>query len=286
MNDKTVVKPSPGKRNPPPLSGKKPDVACPIDSDDNDDKTRVFENTNCSPVHNPVLTIAGNPVVDCAGNLLSLCCQLRIIDGHSDISKLRYQCIELIKSYEQELRVEKISSEIIESSRYCICCFLDETVLNTRWGENSSWASESLLSAFHNEVFGGEYFYTLMDDALQYSAIKYPLLELMYLCLSLGFMGKMRFENQGESKIEDYRETLFKAIKSNKAESHRELSPGWQDKVAKGVELRDSFPLWVATTIFAVVIMFVYMAFSYGINEYSSPVYDQLTKLVDRKSVV
>ena len=279
MNDKTIVKPTPGKRNPVPNPGK-PDESSASLVDDDSGKTVIFENSNFRPVSKPVLTISENPVVDRAGHLLSLCCQLRIIDSHNDISGLRFQCIELIKNYEQELRGEGVNAEIIESARYCICCFLDETVLNSKWGENSSWAAESLLTTFHNETFGGEHFYTLLDNAIQYPTTKFKLIELMYLCLSLGFIGKMRFEAQGETKLEDYRETAYQIIKDNKPENHRELSPGWQSKVAKGTELQQSFPVWVAVTFFAAVMMFVYMGFSYKINEYSSSVYDELTQLI------
>ncbi|MCG6201231.1 type VI secretion system protein TssL, long form [Psychromonas antarctica] len=282
MNDKTIVKPRPGRRAPTPIIGEPNNATSDQQARKNKDsgKTFVFKNANSGAVHNPVLTISGNPLVDCAGNLLSLCCQLRIADNHNDIDRLRYQCVELVKSYEQELRSEGIDTQTIESSRYCICCFLDETVLNTKWGGDSSWAAESLLSTFHNETFGGEYFYTLLDDALQYSTQKYQLLELMFLCLSLGFIGKMRFAEQGERQLEDYREAAYLAVKANKADFHRELSPGWQAKVAKGVELQAGFPLWVIVSLFSAAVMFVYMGFSYSINNYSSSAYEQLTNLV------
>ena len=279
MNDKTIVKPTPGRRNPSPKQDK---VKDPTDASDSS-KTVVFENTNYRPVNNPVLTISDNAIVDKAGYLISLCCQLRIVDGHHDVAGLRQQCIDLIKSYEQDLRNESLNPELIQSARYCICCFIDETVLNTKWGENSQWSSESLLSTFHNETFGGEHFYILLDNALQNPTTKWQLLELMYLCLSLGFIGKMRFEEQGQSKLEDYREAAYQVVKDNKPESKRDLSPGWKDKIAKGAELQQSFPIWVAVTFFAAVMLFVYMGFSYKINEYLSPVYDELTQLVPRE---
>lgn len=285
MNDKTIVKPTPGRRNSFPKSDKANDLTQSNAIDDDSDKTVVFENASYRPTKKPVLTISDNSVVDKAGHLLSLCCQLRIIDSHSDVAGLRAQCVDLIKSYEQDLRSESLNSDIIESSRYCICCFLDETVLNTKWGENSSWASESLLSTFHNETFGGEYFYTLLDNALQSPATKWQLLELMYLCLSLGFIGKMRFEERGQSKLEDYRESAYRVVKDNKPKIHRELSPGWKEKIAKGSELQQSFPVWVAVTFFAAVMLFVYMGFSYKVNEYSSPVYGELTHLIPKEDI-
>jgi len=276
------VKPTPGRRSPTPKA--EPSNA-PADVKDNGDETVVFENANYRPTNAPVLTISDNLIVDKAGYLISLCCQLKRIDNHNDVSGLRQKCIELIKSYEQDLRNESVNPELIQSARYSICCFIDEAVLNTKWGETSRWSSESLLSTFHNETFGGEHFYTLLDDALQSPTTKWQLLELMYLCLSLGFIGKMRFEENGDSKLEDYRESAFQVVLNNKpSKGSRELSPGWKDKIAKGTELQQSFPIWVAVTFFAAVMLFVYMGFSYKINEYLSPVYQELTELVPRES--
>ena len=62
---------------------------------------------------------------------------------------------------------------------YCLCCFIDEVVLNTSWGGNSSWASESLLSSYHNETSGGQYFYTLLDQALNANIDQHQLIELI-----------------------------------------------------------------------------------------------------------
>lgn len=279
MNDKTIVKPRPGRgAGSSNKSAKKPEA-------DDNFKTVFQENRGDSRAQNVILTISANPLVDSAGTLLSICAQIRNTPFHEDINTLKIQCIELIKNYEHLLRSEDINSQDIESARYCLCSFLDETVLNTPWGGESHWASESLLSTFHNEAFGGEYFYTLLDDALQYPAEKHQLLELMYLCLSLGFVGKMRIEAQGEKKLEDLRDKSYQAVQSFKAEQHRELSPNWRDRVVRNTEYHHPFPLWVIGALFGVLLLFIYMAFSYNINNYSSNVYKQLVALVPWQQV-
>ncbi|WDE01177.1 type VI secretion system protein TssL, long form [Thalassomonas actiniarum] len=279
MNDKTIVKPRPGRGA---GGGNKPaNKEAPAD----DGKTVFEENSGESRAQNSILTIAANPLVDCAGTLLSICAQIRNTEQHEDIKTLKVQCIELIKHYEQLLRSHNINTEDIQSARYCLCSFLDETVLNTPWGGNSLWASDSLLSTFHNEAFGGEYFYTLLEAALQNPAEKHPLLELMYLCLSLGFVGKMRIEDQGEKKLEDLRDKCYQAVQSFKGDNYRELSPGWRDRVVQHHEFQHPFPLWVIGALFGVLLLFIYMAFSYNINNYSSNVYKQLVSLVPWQQV-
>lgn len=58
------------------------------------------------------------------------------------------------------------------------------------WGNESEWSKISLLSSFHNETFGGEKFFQLLDRLSKNPVKHLPMLELMYLCLALGFEGK------------------------------------------------------------------------------------------------
>ncbi|WP_159819859.1 type VI secretion system protein TssL, long form [Colwellia sp. 20A7] len=273
MNDKTVVKPRPGRGA---GSFNKSDSQLA----ENDGKTIVHEEKVGNRAYNTILTMTNNPLVDNAGALLSTGIKLRNTQQHDDVNTLRLQCIDLIKNYEHTLRAANVSAEDIQSARYCLCSFMDEIILNSSWGGDSVWASESLLSTFHSETFGGEYFYTLLESALQYPAEKNNLLELMYLCLTLGFVGKMKVEAQGEQKLEDLRDKAYHSVQSFKGDLLRELSPGWRDKVIHNTEFQQPFPLWVIGALFGVLLLFIYMSFSYNINSYSSSVYKELVSLV------
>ena len=273
MNDKTIVKPRPGRGA---GSFNKSDSQLA----ENDGKTIVHEEKVGNRAYNTILTMTNNPLVDNAGALLSTGIKLRNTQQHDDVNTLRLQCIDLIKNYEYTLRAANVSAEDIQSARYCLCSFMDEIILNSSWGGDSVWASESLLSTFHSETFGGEYFYTLLESALQYPAEKNNLLELMYLCLTLGFVGKMKVEAQGEQKLEDLRDKAYHSVQSFKGDLLRELSPGWRDKVIHNTEFQQPFPLWVIGALFGVLLLFIYMSFSYNINSYSSSVYKELVSLV------
>lgn len=272
MSDKTVVKPRPGMRP-------DPEQVQPTAIDDGQ-KTQVQEKQTSSRSMQSVLSLAQNPVVDHAGTLVSIGVQVRNSQSHEDITALRVQCVELIKNYEQSLRNANLPSDDIESARYCLCCYLDESVLNTSWGGESLWASESLLSTFHKETLGGEYFFTLLQDCLQQPQQKHQLLELMYLCLTLGFTGKMRIESQGEQKLEHLRDKVFHALQAVKGDRHKALSPHWRDRVIQDAAFVQPFPMWVIGALFAVLTLFIYMGFSYSINNYSTNVYKSLTALV------
>ncbi|WP_394203332.1 type VI secretion system protein TssL, long form [Shewanella waksmanii] len=272
MNDKTVVKPRPGMRLAPEQA--------PMPTEADSQKTQVQHWPTAPRANQSVLGVSQNIMVDQAGTLLSIGIQIRNSNHHDDVTSLRVQCLELIKNYEQNLRNSHLAAEDIESARYCLCCFLDETVLNTTWGGESVWASESLLSTFHKETLGGEYFFTLMQDCLQQPQQKHQLLELMYLCITLGFAGKMRLEPQGEQQLEQLRDRAFQALQAVKGDRHKALSPNWRDKVVQDVAFVQPFPIWVIGALFAVLTLFIYMGFSYSINQYSSNVYKSLVALV------
>lgn len=278
MSDKTVIKPRPGGRG---AVKSAPVEPTPLSEADND-KTRMSANVRSSEQRErlQVLSVSDNVLIDEAGALLSLVSPIRSTRQHADVATFKTQCTALITQYEQQLRHKGLASELIEQARYCMCAFIDETVLNTAWGGNSDWAQESLLSTFHNETFGGAYFFTLLDAAIAEPKTHLLLLELQYLCLSFGFVGKMRIEERGYEKLEHYRERAFKAIRSVRGEPARELSPGWRSQVVAANQLTDEFPLWVLASVVAAALLGCYMLLNYQINQYSNTVHRQLNNLI------
>ncbi|MDP2713481.1 type VI secretion system protein TssL, long form [Rheinheimera sp.] len=278
MSDKTVMKPRPGGRAP----VKSAAAAVVADNTGDNDKTRMSANVRAPETAQKlqVLSISDNILIDEAGALFSLVAPIRSTVQHADVPGLKTRCVQLINQYEQQLRYKGISSELIEKARYCMCSFIDETVLNTGWGGNSDWATESLLSTFHNETFGGEYFFTLLDSAIAAPKEHLLLLELQYLCLSFGFVGKMRVEERGFEKLEGFRERAYKAIRSQRGEPPRELSPGWRSQVVAANQLQAEFPLWVLCSVVGAALLGCYMYLNYQINSYSDQVHRQLNTLV------
>ena len=61
------------------------------------------------------------------------------------------------------LRAAAVAREDALVARYVLCTFVDNAVLNTPWGAQSDWASQSLLVMFHKEVSGGEKFFEILE---------------------------------------------------------------------------------------------------------------------------
>lgn len=80
-----------------------------------------------------------NPLVSVAAGLIALPAQFSNMISHHDVTGLRRQVLEEIKRFENKARMLGLNPEIIHASRYVLCAFIDEAVLNTLWGSNSPW---------------------------------------------------------------------------------------------------------------------------------------------------
>lgn len=275
MSEATLLKPTPGRRASQPAA--QPAI--------NPEQTVIAAAPVAQSASIRMPAMADNPLVDEAGTLLSLVTQIRATPRGVDVSLLRGRCVELVRYYEQAMRQRQVASEQVEAARYCLCCFVDEAVLNTPWGGQSEWSYNSLLSSFHRETLGGAYFFTLLEEALREPARHQPLLELQYLCMALGFMGKMRLEQHGSERLAQYRQRTFEAIRGLRGEAERELSPSWKTRVQPLPPRRGSLPPWVIAAVGASLMLGGYMYLSYQLNTQADQVFRQLSGLVQPKVV-
>jgi type VI secretion system protein ImpK len=165
------------------------------------------------------------------------------------------------------------------AARYALCTVLDEAVLNTPWGAQSDWSTQSLLVTFHREAAGGEKFFQILQRVSGEPQRYRSLLELLYVCLALGFEGKYRLDERGAARLADAREALYRRIEGVREEVGPELSPRW-----KGVEDRRNavlrfVPLWVVAAACAVLLLGAYIYFDAKLSSVAEPVSATLARV-------
>jgi type VI secretion system protein ImpK len=220
-----------------------------------------------------------NRLVDAAGTLLSLVGQLRETASHPDINTLRAHVEQEVKTFERTARAGGADAETVATARYVLCTLIDETVLGTPWGNESMWSERTLLAKFHQEAWGGEKFFIILEHLLQEPARHIDLLELIYICLAMGFEGKYRVQEQGNRKLQDIQENLFYTIREIRGEFERELSPHWRGVEDKRNLLVRYIPLWVLGAVLAVLLLAIFLAFRIGLNRNVDPVFQQLSTI-------
>lgn len=225
----------------------------------------------------PVAASRGlNPLVSAADTLLVVHSKVRQSARHPDVSGLYRQLTQAVRDFESQARDRGYPPEIVLSARYVLCSVLDEAVLNTPWGSESPWAQRTLLSAFHNETSGGEKFFQVLQRMNQSPAQNLDMLELMYLCLSLGFEGRYRLANRGRDALEQIKDELYRTIHRYRGEHERTLSPNWRGLGRTSSALGETVPLWIWLALVALLLVLTFSGFRYWLYTSSSPVVEQL----------
>ena len=99
-------------------------------------------------------------------------------------------------SYVQDFqaKINEIDYSISQVVVYILCTVSDEFILKKKWGKEKLWRTKTLLNYFYKDTRGGEKFFDYWDDFLKMPEKNIECLEFMFICLSLGFTGKYRFQ--------------------------------------------------------------------------------------------
>lgn len=267
-DDRTVVRPTPGGRGAPRDPGYSPQQAPPAQQaapPPRPSETQRFQVAN-----------GLNPLVDSASTLLALLVTLRHTVSHPDPNGLYQRIGYEIKSFEANAKEKGIRPEIVLAARYCLCSAVDEAVLGTPWGSESPWIQRSLLSAFHNEVAGGEKYFLIIDRMRENPAENLDMIELLYLILSLGFEGRYRLIDRGRDRLEEIRDDLFRIIRTYRGEYERDLSAHWHSVARKRAKLAEYVPMWVIASCVGVFLLLSYFGFRVWLYNSSAEVNQKL----------
>lgn len=211
--------------------------------------------------------ISLNPLVSAAASLLSEIVRLKHSQQGEDLAVLNQALADGVRQFEQHALQEGLENGDVMAARYVLCTVLDEAVVTTAWGDQSTWAQMSLLSQFHNETFGGEKFFQLLDRLTRNPVKHLAMLELMYLCLALGFEGKYRVAARGMLELEAIRDSLYRQIRHLRGDVPRELSPQWQGLQEPGRGLVRSVPAWLVAALTLACLLAIYAGFAWVLDD-------------------
>lgn len=218
-----------------------------------------------------------NPLVAAANPLLILVGHLRNTVAHSDVTGLRERLLQAVKAFEAHARARKVEDDTVLAARYVLCTFVDETIMSLPWGR--PWGASSLLVTFHSDNLGGEKVFALAERAMEDAHANINVLELLYLCVALGFQGRYRLKSGGREQLNDWRDQLHQVIRRERGEFERELSPYWQGAVEKRNPLMRIVPLWVIAACAVAVLLAVYVFLSVQLSKEAEPVLKSLASI-------
>jgi type VI secretion system protein ImpK len=210
-----------------------------------------------------------NPLVACASPLLAALPPLRASLAHPDPAGLRANLLQQIRQFESDARTRGVAHETVLMARYALATVADETVGGTPWGGTAEWARNSLLVTLHKETWGGEKFFHLLNRLAEDPVRNIELLELLYVCLCLGFQGRFRVVDGGPVQLDALRERLGSIIRSARGAYERELSPSWRGERAPAGKPAGFLALWACAAAVALLLFGVYLWLDFRLNEAS-----------------
>jgi type VI secretion system protein ImpK len=246
-DDRTVIRPAPGGRRTPvsPVPAPAPTL---FKSGQAAEQTRT-----------PAISVS--PLTAAASPLLQLIARLRGMRQQPDAMELRQRTAGELREFERRARDAGIAMELLRPAHYALCASIDDLVLNTPWGASSAWAAQPLVATFHHGASGQGHFPKQLRQMLSNPERFLPAIELMYLCMALGFMGG---ERQPES--DRLRAEAHGIIAARRNPAAQQLSRRWQGVSAPYRPSRGRVPVWVVGAAAVAVCGGLFFWVSMGLN--------------------
>jgi type VI secretion system protein ImpK len=202
-----------------------------------------------------------NNLINAADPIITLVTKLRRITMAPDIAILYQNICHEIKAFENKAETMGYRPPFIFAARYILCAFLDEFLAISLWPEMES-KQYSLIEAFHKEMLQEERFFLILERSLQDPADNIDLLELIYLCLCLGYEGKYRSLERGHYELRKLRDHLYHIITQYRDEFSRSLFIGPAGPNYQATKQKNYLHLlpsaWLVSTIMVLLLLIVF----------------------------
>ncbi|QOG13207.1 type IVB secretion system protein IcmH/DotU [Arcobacter sp. FWKO B] len=273
MDNKTVLVPVSSNGN--KLTSFTPIQKSVVDTANLTKQKHFFQNLNDNEIH-----YANNIIISFAKPIFQ---KLDFLLHQYDVdntTEIYYEFIELIDNFAKNTSSFGLDNNQLYIARYILCTFLDELISTTFWGKNNEWSNNSLLVHYYHETYGGEKFFQLLSKLLVAPAENIHLLELMYICISLGFEGKYRIQSKGKMELDLIRENLYKQIKMTTSKNSTKFYTN-----ASGAQYQESFfykaSYWLIAGVASLCFILIYSLFSISLN-YNE---DNLLAMIEKEKI-
>lgn len=221
-----------------------------------------------------------NPLIDAATPLMGMALRVRGLSTCDNVDDIYKQAVEEVKAIEVELKEAGYEHAVIIAYRYVLCSFIDEAVMNTVWGADSIWIENSLLSRFHNETWGGEKVFIILNR-LEGEPTRYKaLLEFIFLSFCLGFEGQYRVMNNGREEYDKVVANLYAILRRMQENEPEELTHATEHVITTKYNISRQIPLSMVFSGFVVTCVVIFIGYSLLLHTKSTDVLEQLNQIL------
>ena len=197
---------------------------------------------------------------DYCADCFMLILQLRSIVDYGDAGLLRQRVLELLDEFERKSLSSGIQHNKIQAAKFALTAFIDETIIGSDWENKTEWLAEPLQLKLFSCFNAGEEFFVRLNQLKERIRENIDVLEVYFLCLSLGYKGKYLMEapEQVRSIIDDLNQDLNQYL----GKPVEILSPNGRphDEIVNVV--KEKVPLWVIIVAAFALGLFFYLIMS------------------------
>ncbi len=224
---------------------------------------------------------AGNEsksMLDLSSGMFSLILSLRNSSDFGDAEHLRQQTNNFLAGMEKAGVDAGFTRADLDSTKFALVVFLDETILNSQWAGREVWRDKPLQLSLFGERGGGSRFFTKLEKLRGMGNQKREVLEVYHLCLTLGFHGQYQIsgKNQLEVIIADLRNQL-----GYNPRDCRELkiSPHGKPRDRSVALVKDTFPFWKFAALGFGILLVLFTIFFFTASYQTGQVIDSMPTL-------
>lgn len=157
-----------------------------------------------------------NPLIAACDPILTLVSILKTIEPPNNYDKFLQDFIHEIHAFKHRAQLAHYSTEVINAAHLALCNLIDETMATITTWNNNEWPHNNYRNQLYNNVPHDLNFYAIVDQVLDNTYNNLHLIELLYLCLALGFTGKHCNPNQENIDPTIITDKLYQAINQHR----------------------------------------------------------------------
>lgn len=217
-----------------------------------------------------------NPLLAAAANLLILFGRLRTGMVEMQAEPLMQHVVNEIGMFEQNAVNAGADPMEAQIAKYALCGTADDIVQNLPGADRGRWIEYSMVAQFFQKRDSGVGFFQEAEKAMQAPGQRYQLLELMLVCLSLGFEGQYRTAPNGGMELSRIRSAIYETLRRVQPRPDEDISVNWAAVPLNAGRRYGGIPMWIVGAVAAVVVVGSYAGLSTYINNEGNDVARQL----------
>jgi type VI secretion system protein ImpK len=214
-------------------------------------------------VHDIRFDNAQSRLAEIYGDVFAVIVQLRSTDHYGDPLRLRERLRELLSEAEQRADAAGAPFEDVRDATFAVIAFLDEAILSSDWPQKDTWLARPMQLERFERYDAGEFFFDRLRSILE-QPHRAEVLEVYYLCMTLGFKGQYQIHGQNELRqlIDRSHAVLMKAPGMTAAE----MAPHGRPRGSAAVQAVQQVPPWMLLAAAVAVALLVYLGMSLYIS--------------------